>query len=210
MLGAVLLLGLWVFVGGGHGPGAGSSAGSPAAGTAGQEVTAPGPSPADPAAESTDAGRVIVRCGDEELVDAPLLPGEHQPGDVWSPAMGTAEWWAAPGSPAPGEDSAYAAVIGAHSRNGWEPDVFARLDEMRPGCEVQVDLPEAPSAVFEVVELPTPVDKTRFTSAAEYDRFWEPRAPGTWLTLVTCDLESDLRTDGHLSGNIAVRATQVS
>lgn len=153
--------------------------------------------------------RLQVSCDGEQVVEAPLQPSAEQAGAVWSPDPGTAEWWTADGWPPPGEPGEQAAVIGAHSQYDGAPDVFARLGQVGPGCEVHVRIDER-DLVFEVVEAPMSVDKDEFTTAERYDRYWEPAEDGTWLTLVTCDEQAPRREDGHLADNVALRAVLVS
>lgn len=159
-------------------------------------------------ADEDTAYLLRVVCGGEQVIETAVHRSEAAAGAVWSPRPGSAEWWSAGGWPPPGTPSSYAAVVGAHSRYDGAADAFARLDEVRAGCDVSVASRDA-DLRFEVVEAPEAIDKDGFTTAAEYDRYWEPDEEGTWLTLVTCDPAAQLGSDGHLRDNLAVRARLV-
>lgn len=154
---------------------------------------------------------LALHCADDLLVSVDQLAASTTPdGGVWSPVPGTIEWWASTGSPLPGQVSPYAAVLAGHVRYDGTPDVFWNLADARSGCIITVQYSSGDIAQFEVVDAPEPVDKDRFMRESRYDHYWEPTEPGIWLTLVTCDVQSGLRSDGHLQGNIALRAVRIS
>lgn len=153
--------------------------------------------------------RVSLSCGDEQLASSSLAPGYYSlkgGASVWEPSRGQAEWLAVENAPLPGSRSSVPAMITGHVRYSGEPDVFWRLGEVTPGCLVEVTYDSGDRAVFEIVTFPESIDKSQFPSNDEY---WTLPEPGRALTVVTCDKQADLRSDGHLSNNIAVRAVRV-
>lgn len=147
------------------------------------------PSVGDPVSVSIPAIGVrsdLVRLGLEpdgsaEVPDDPQLAG----------------WFT--GGPRPGD--AGPAVIAGHVDTKTGPAVFARLDELTPGDEVEVTT--ARGTVRFVADRAEQVAKDEFPT----DRVYGP-APGDQLRLITCGGSFD-RSVGHYRDNIVVYLTEV-
>jgi hypothetical protein len=111
----------------------------------------------------------------------------------------SAGWFAAgtqPGQPGP-------AVIAGHVDSPDGPAVFARLQELEPGDEVQVVREDGSEVRFRVSELET-APKDAFPTASVYGP-----VPGPELRLITCDGLFD-RSTGHYVDNLIVYAVATS
>lgn len=116
------------------------------------------------------------------------------PGDYRS-----AGWFAAgtePGQPGP-------AVIAGHVDSPDGPAVFARLQELKPGDEVQVVRQDGSEVRFRVSQLET-APKDAFPTTSVYGP-----VPGPELRLITCDGLFD-RSTGHYVDNLIVYAVAAS
>lgn len=150
--------------------------------------------------------QIVIRRGTEVLVSSYLVSGGEDAHGVWETDRGMAEWLSDAGRPAPGAlHRSLRSVVTGHVRYGGKPDVFWRLREVRSGDLVFVSYPRD-TAVFRIVESPRGFSKSEMV---RQDAYWDVTRPGRELTLITCDQTSVKRPDGHLSDNLAVRATRI-
>lgn len=121
--------------------------------------------------------------------------GLNRDGSLQVPNFGSAGWYVS--APTPGELGP--AVIAAHVSSRRGPDVFARIDELVPGDEVQVPRADGSVAVFHVVS----------TERAPKNAFPTDRVYGNidhaGLRLITCGGSFDSST-GHFRDNVIVYA----
>jgi sortase (surface protein transpeptidase) len=129
-------------------------------------------------------------------VDATILKvGVQSDGNMEVPPFGYAGWFRV--GPAPGEPGP--AVVVAHVDTKKGPDVFYRLDELKPGDVVQISNENGDTATF-VVDWSELVPKTDLPTK----RIWE-NTPDPVIRLITCGGEFD-RSTGHYKSNTIVYA----
>lgn len=159
-------------------------------------TTGPTASPS-PSAVAERPVRITIDAID---VDAPLVSvGLRPDGAMQTPETGLAGWYD-PG-PRPGEVGA--AVITAHVDSTAGPDVFHRLDALRPGDVATVTDAAGAHHRFRVTRTDR-VPKERLPVEQIWD---EPAHPG--LRLITCGGAFDPAT-GHYRDNVVVWATGVT
>ncbi len=147
---------------------------------------------ADVATPVADPGRPIgveipVIAVDEELHGVGLNPD----GSMEMPAFGDAAWY----SPGPRPGAAGPAVLVAHVRGPAGADVFARLDELKPGDEVTVHRTDGASTF--VVDGSEQVPKEDLP----HDRIWI-ETDASALRLITCAGEYDPKIGGFPDNTI--------
>lgn len=158
------------------------------------------PRPAAPA----DPALLSIRRSGRTLLTATVQPVDA-PGGVLDPPAGIVGWYAATGWPRPGESSRQHAVLAGHVRWDGRPGVFARLGEIRVGDSVLVTDARGRALEFVVDRGPTVLDKSEI-AAGPNGWIWSSTHPVRRLTLITCDANSPLRPDGHVTDNLVVQA----
>lgn len=81
-------------------------------------------------------------------------------------------------SPVPGDDGP--SVVVAHVDGNGKLGLFAKLDQLQPGDEVEIDRSDGQTATFRVTHAEQ-VPKTQFPTSAVYSN-----TPGAQLRLITC------------------------
>ncbi len=160
-------------------------------------VPLPSPAPADvgAAVQVADPARVVIEAiGVDAAVTA---VGLRKDGEMAVPDPGLAGWYDE--GPRPGE--AGPAVVVAHVSSRRGPDVFHRLDELRPGDQVVIERRDGTSATW-VVTQSEQTDKDDLP----VDRIWD-RTRRPVLRLVTCG--GTIQADGHYDDNVIVYAEPV-
>ncbi|HEX2073827.1 MAG TPA: class F sortase [Geodermatophilus sp.] len=133
-------------------------------------------------------------------LDAPLTPvGVDDAGALVVPDdLGTAGWLA--DGPAPGETGP--AVLAGHVDSRSGPAVFAVLDEVAVGDEVQVERGDGTTVRFTVTGV-RGVPKDAFPTTAVYGP-----TPGAELRLITCGGAFD-RSRRSYTDNVVVSAVRI-
>lgn len=159
---------------------------------------APSAAPSAPAAtERARPVRVVIPAID---VDADLVGlGLNPDASMEVPDFGTAGWYT-PG-PIPGESGP--AVIAAHVDSVSGPDVFYRLDQLRPGDEVTVVHADGTRSRF-VVRRQEQEPKDRLP----VERIWNDTSEAV-LRLITCGGEFDEQRRSYRS-NVIIYADAAS
>ena len=151
------------------------------------------PTPAQPAGRVSRPVEIRIPAID---VAARIVPrGLNVDGSMQVPDFGLAGWYRL--GPRPGE--AGPAVVVAHVDSQAGPDVFARLDELRPGDEVTVVAADG-SATRWVMTAAEQTPKDELPVA----RIWAPTTSPV-LRLITCGGVFDEAT-GHYVDNLIVYA----
>lgn len=147
------------------------------------------------AVQVADPTRVVIAAIG---VDATLTSvGLRDDGEMAVPDFGLAGWYDE--GPRPGE--AGPAVVVAHVSSRKGPDVFERLDELRPGDRVVVERQDGTSATWAVTHSEQ-ADKDDLP----VDRIWgDTHRPV--LRLITCG--GTIQADGHYDDNVIVYAEPV-
>lgn len=193
---------------------------APAATTPASSTSLPTPSPITSSSSPTPTNtavvmqdprgkpkQIVVARGKTILASAKLDAGYIDANGVWQSAPQRASWLAENGRPAPGfQSSTMRAVITAHVRSSGRPDVFANLKNMQVGDLVTVSYDSGDKVVFKVTSPPKGFLKSQMVKE---DSYWDVTVPSRELTLITCDQTSVVRPDGHLTDNLALKATRV-
>jgi sortase (surface protein transpeptidase) len=130
-------------------------------------------------------------------VDAEIVGvGLDEDGAMETPDIGFAGWYTK--GPKPGEKGP--SVVVAHVDSKAGPDVFNRLNELRPGAEIHIERSDGSTATW-LSESSEQTDKDELPVGS----IWKPTEEPV-LRLVTCGGAFD-RSIGHYTDNVIVYAS---
>lgn len=145
--------------------------------------------------------RVVVRAASGSTIISQSLRPLYLNKGALNPPGGVAGWYAENPWPKPGFPGA--SILAGHVTHAGAPDVFYRLSSARVGDRITVSYSSGDQVAFRVTKS-GPKDKR----AAQYDgSIWDLHNPKPLLRLITCDLDTPTRSDGHRTGNWVVWAS---
>lgn len=151
--------------------------------------------------------QIIISRGQSVFASAYLDAGHSDAQGVWQSAPHRASWLDEGGRPAPGvKNATLRSVITAHVNWSGKPDVFANLRDVKVGDRIVVTFDSGDLAIFAVTSPPRGFIKKQMVKE---DSYWDVSRASRELTVITCDQSSVRRPDGHLSDNLALKATRV-